>query len=73
MVSNEGITQRFQYDGVGNLASSTDNGNWAFEWDTENRLVRAKTNGVVALECWHDGYGRRVARCDKTKTCKELC
>lgn len=56
-------TEMLQYDANGNLtnwirAGSTN----AFVYDHENRLTRATTNGILVMECWYDGFGRRIAK-----------
>jgi RHS repeat-associated protein len=35
---------------------------FSYQYDAENRLVRALSNGVAVLECWYDGAGHRIAK-----------
>jgi RHS repeat-associated protein len=35
---------------------------FSYQYDAENRLVRALSNGVAVLECWYDGAGQRIAK-----------
>jgi RHS repeat-associated protein len=35
---------------------------FSYQYDAENRLVKALSNGVAVLECWYDGAGHRIAK-----------
>ena len=58
----------FTYDGDGNM---TENGSWNYEWNGENRLIRAwnysgtgdpNANGEISIAYAYDYVGRRVER-----------
>jgi RHS repeat-associated protein len=58
------VTNRseFTYDANGNMSSAGVSPAVVYQYDAENRLVRATSNSVVVLECWYDGVGRRLAK-----------
>jgi RHS repeat-associated protein len=58
------VTNRsqFTYDANGNMSSAGVSPVFVYQYDAENRLVRAISNNVTVLQCWYDGAGRRVAK-----------
>lgn len=64
---SSGGQQFFSYDNNGNLITQWIYTNGVIEtnsytYDMENRLTAATRSGAIALECWYDGYGRRLAK-----------
>jgi RHS repeat-associated protein len=57
-------TTTFAYDANGNMTNSSAGVSpvFSYQYDAENRLVRALSNGVAVLECWYDGAGHRIAK-----------
>jgi RHS repeat-associated protein len=53
----------FSYDPNGNLSSvSSASSVLNYSYDAENRLTTVTSNGVTVLQCWYDGFGRRIAK-----------
>ncbi len=57
-------TTVFGYDANGNLTNSGTGVSpvFSYQYDAENRLVRAVSNSVTVLQCWYDGAGHRIAK-----------
>jgi RHS repeat-associated protein len=57
-------TTTFAYDANGNMTNSSAGVSpvFSYQYDAENRLVKALSNGVAVLECWYDGAGHRIAK-----------